>query len=101
VIFSDALDLLKLLKADFPKPQARHMIIEIRSMQDKLKLKEKEIQKLVLTLRSIHDMLRFLPDARIRVEHISGKTNPADALTKILDVSLIRKDFLSRRDPTS
>jgi hypothetical protein len=89
VIYSDALDLVKLLYAEYPKPTAKHLLIEIREIQNKLNIKEKEIKKLVLTLRSIHDMLHYLHDQQIRVQHIPGLTNPSDVFTKIVDTHVL------------
>lgn len=94
-LFTDALDLIKLLKSDHPKPTARHMLMEIRQMQDKLTISEKEIKKLVVPLRSLHDMLRFIPSCSIKLEHISGTINPADPLSKPVDSNVLVSKFMS------
>ena len=75
---------VKRLHAEHPKPTTKHMIIKIREMQHKLQLQEKEIGNLIGTIRSIHDMLHYIPGATVCVNHIRRQTNPADGLTKIL-----------------
>ncbi len=45
-------------------------------MQRKLQLKDKEVAKLVATLRSDHDMLNCFPNCVVTVNHIPGKTSP-------------------------
>ena len=37
-VYSDSMDLVKLLLSDHPKPLLRHMLIAITSMKDKLEL---------------------------------------------------------------
>ena len=42
------------------------------------------------------DMLRYLPNCPIRINHIPGKTNPADSFTKVVDVFLLKHHFVNR-----
>ena len=93
-IYSDALDLVKLLASDHPKPIERHMLIELREMQRKLKLDEKEIKKLVIPLLSVCELLDYFPNKRIDLMHIPGKSNPADTLTKPTDSTLLLSRFM-------
>ena len=88
-IFSDSLDLIKLLSSDHPHPRERHMLIQLREMQKRLALSDKEVKKLVLPLLSTQDMFQFYSDSPISLRHIAGPTNPADAFTKPVDVSLL------------
>ncbi len=91
---TDALDLVKLLASDHPKPVERHMIIELRQMQRKLQLDEREMRKLVVPLLSVKDSLSYFSDCPIVVQHIPGKTNPADCLTKPVDLKLLVAQFM-------
>ena len=95
VIYTDSMDLVKLIKADHPKPAARHMLIELRAMQEKLNLSEKEVKKLVVPVRSLHDMLNFIPSRNINLEHVHGNVNPSDPLSKPVDLSVLVNNFMS------
>lgn len=46
-MYSDSLDLIKLLHADHPRPTARHMLIELGYIQDKFALTDKAVKRLV------------------------------------------------------
>jgi hypothetical protein len=93
-VYSDALDLVKLLASDHPKPAERHMVIELREMQKKLSFDEKELKKLVVPCLAVKDLLSYFPDKEIGLFHIPGKTNPADALTKPIDLSVLVSKFM-------
>ena len=43
---------------------------------------------------AIKDMLSYLPEYKINLEHIQGTLNPADVLIKSVDVSVMNKLFL-------
>ena len=62
VIYSDAMNLIKLLESQNPKPLERHMLIELRDMQQKLNLDEREIRKLIVPLLSVKDSLCYFPE---------------------------------------
>ena len=70
------------------------MLIELRAMQAKLRLDSKEVKKLVVPLLAVRDSLTYLPDSPIVLKHIPGKTNPADAFTKPVDVSILVDRFM-------
>ena len=94
LLFSDALDLVKLLASDHPKPTERHMVIELREMQKKLKFDDKELKKLVVPCLALKELLSYFPNNVIALFHIPGKTNPADALTKPIDLSILVSRFM-------
>jgi hypothetical protein len=94
-VYTDALDLIKLVSADHPKPTAKHMLIELRTIQSKLSLSEKEIRKLVTPLRSLHDVLNFIPSKRIEIKHIAGALNPADPLSKPVDLHTLVSKYMT------
>jgi hypothetical protein len=95
VIFTDSLDLVKLVQADHPKPTARHMLIELRAMHGKLKLSEKEVKRLVVPLRLLHDMLHYIPSHCVQLEHVKGEVNPADPLSKPVDLHVLVNQYMS------
>ena len=94
-IFSDSLDLINLLMSDYPKPREKHMIIELKRMQRKLNLVDKEINKLVNPLLSLSDLFVFYEKNPISLRHIRGENNIADAFTKPLDVNILRRYLVS------
>ncbi len=57
---------------------------------------EKELGDSIIQSLAIRDMLSYLPDYRIVLEHIQGTINPADVLTKSVDVNVMTRRFLSR-----
>lgn len=93
-VYSDALDLVKLLASDHPKPIEKHMVIELKEMQKKLKFDDKELKKLVVPLLSVKDLLGYFSGKKIGLFHIPGKTNPADALTKPIDLYTLVSRFM-------
>ena len=94
-MLSDSLDLVKLLLSEHPKPLLKHMLIELRAMQDKLGLNEREIRRFIVPLLSLREAFNYYPQSRIQLKHIAGSTMPADAFTKPSDVNIL-KPFLSR-----
>jgi len=95
-VYSDSLDLIKLLQADHPRPTARHMLIELREMQDKFNLSDKAVKRLVQPLLALHDCLHYFESSPIRLVHTPGIDNPADCLTKPADLSPLMSRFLHK-----
>ena len=70
------------------------MVIELKEMQKKLKFDDKELKKLVVPLLSVKDLLGYFSGKKIGLFHIPGKTNPADALTKPIDLYTLVSRFM-------
>jgi hypothetical protein len=88
-VYSDSMDLVKLLLSDHPKPLLKHMVIELRAMQDMLNISEREVRRLVIPILSLRDLFTYYPSDRIELVHLAGKAMPADAFTKPSDVHML------------
>jgi hypothetical protein len=112
-LFCDSFNLVQLIKAAHPKPAEKHLLIELRRIQELLdgpkgnriprlrnrdceKRLEKELDACVLQTMAVRDMLTYLPDYMIRLHHIDGVSNPADCLTKSVDVGNLVRTMLLR-----
>ena len=109
-LYSDAKNLVSLLKAAHPKPAEKYLLIELRKIQEILdgpkgnriprlknrseKRLEKELNDSVIHTLALVDMFTYLPDYNINLDHISGTINPADVLTKSVDPSVMLDNFL-------
>ena len=60
---------------------------------DKIKF-NKILRKLVVPLLSVKDLLGYFSGKKIGLFHIPGKTNPADALTKPIDLYTLVSRFM-------
>ena len=45
-------------------------------------------------LLPVKDLLRYFSDSKMTMLHILGKTNPADALTKPIDLNILVSRFM-------
>jgi hypothetical protein len=92
-LFSDANDLVLLLTSAHPHPIEKHMLIDLRAMQDKLH-GERDPSKLLVPIMAVRDLKGSSVDYSgipIELSHIDGASNPADAFTKPMSVSLLQQ----------
>jgi hypothetical protein len=109
-VYSDAKDLVSLILSPHPKPAEKHLLIEIRRLQSSLegdvsarasqlhsvsaRRKANDESDCVQLVQAIQDLALYMPDVPILLEHIPGATNPADALTKPVDVRYLASKYL-------
>jgi hypothetical protein len=64
-------------------------------MQKKLNFDDKELKKLLVPCLAVNDLLNYFPNNNaISLFHIPGKNNPADALTKPIELSILVSRFM-------
>jgi hypothetical protein len=92
-LFSDANDLVLLLKSAHPRPIEKHLLIDLRAMQNKLH-GERDPALLLVPIMALRDLKGSSIDysgVPIDLLHIDGASNPADALTKPMSVATLQK----------
>ena len=104
-LYSDALNVVTLIRSPHPKPAEKHLLIEICQMQAIVdgdlstrvarlrtvseKLMNRDVHDCMYLGMAIDELTRYMPTVPIHLEHCEGLTNPADAFTKSVDVCLL------------
>ena len=108
--FSDAKDLVSLISSPHPKPAEKHLLIELRRLQALVdgdvgsrvgrlhgiseRRIDREVSECVRHVLAINELSAYMPSMPIAVSHIPGASNPADVLTKSVDVRYLASKFL-------
>jgi hypothetical protein len=111
-LFSDAKDLVSLLTSPHPKPAEKHLLIELRTIKGLLdsedvmhnravrvrelssKRIDRELDDCVRLVFAVQELVQYMPSCHILIQHVPGATNPADALTKPVDVRMLVSRYM-------